>query len=190
MFNMASWLDSVALSLPPWLGDPLIWFEEAYGQLIGLPRGVATLAVLAILFLVLINVATSFLDRGPARGSPAQGASRTSRSIPGAQALRWPEARAGSAGPRSSSPGTPAPARPPCSSRHAAPPYAIRVRERAAHALACAPPLQLMRGTDPHTVTSMKEGELTGVLHSERDAQPKPKPVHVVDFPGHRRLRG
>ncbi|PON44851.1 Small GTP-binding domain containing protein [Parasponia andersonii] len=39
------------------------------------------------------------------------------------------------------------------------------------------------------TVTSMEPNEGTFVLHSEKAKNGKPKPVHVVDVPGHSRLR-
>ncbi|KAH0686981.1 hypothetical protein KY284_017534 [Solanum tuberosum] len=39
------------------------------------------------------------------------------------------------------------------------------------------------------TVTSMEPNEGSFILHSEEDKKGKLKPVHVVDVPGHSRLR-
>ncbi|CAA3006988.1 signal recognition particle receptor subunit beta-like [Olea europaea var. sylvestris] len=48
-----------------------------------------------------------------------------------------------------------------------------------------------LRDGSPHqgTVTSMEPNEGTFVLHSETTKKGKVKPVHLVDFPGHSRLR-
>ncbi|KAG9455723.1 hypothetical protein H6P81_000231 [Aristolochia fimbriata] len=49
---------------------------------------------------------------------------------------------------------------------------------------------QLRDGTTHQgTVTSMEPNEGTFILHSESTKKGKPKPVHVIDVPGHSRLR-
>ncbi|KAM7269698.1 hypothetical protein ACFE04_025195 [Oxalis oulophora] len=48
---------------------------------------------------------------------------------------------------------------------------------------------QLRDGTHKGTVTSMEPNEDTFILHSENAQRRKIKPVHVVDVPGHSRLR-
>jgi len=48
---------------------------------------------------------------------------------------------------------------------------------------------RLRDGKITETVTSLKENEQTFVLHSELSDSNRPRPVHIVDFPGHQRLR-
>ena len=48
---------------------------------------------------------------------------------------------------------------------------------------------KLTAGTFPDTVTSMKEATRSGNLYSEEGDASVRKPVTLIDFPGHQRLR-